>query len=155
MGSCWYCLTEPAYSGTSTLLLLAQSLQVCFIEFSLDVFQFTALPGQRSYFSRLSAFRPSSFIFALSVDIKSTALGEDTIWIWMRWHALLPYYMKTRTKRAAEWLQEALQNSCKEAGYSSRKFWLFGAALWSRLKAISSALAAVERTHKNAVSAAK
>ena len=38
---------------------------------------------------------------------------------------------------AAEWLQEALQNSCKEAGCSSRKFWLFGAA------------------HKNAVSAAK
>ena len=108
MGSCWYCLTEPAYWGTSTLLLLAQSLQVCFIEFSLDVFQFTALPGQRSYFSRLSAFRPSSFIFALSVDIKSTALGEDTIWIWMRRHALLPYYMKTRTKRAA------LQNGFKK-----------------------------------------
>ena len=30
---------------------------------------------------------------------------------------------------AAEWLQEALQNSCKKAGCSSRKFWLFGAAL--------------------------
>lgn len=70
---------EKAYSGTSTLLLLAQSLQVCFLKFSLDVFQFTALPGQLSYFSRLSAFRLSSFIFALSVDIKSTALGEDRI----------------------------------------------------------------------------
>ena len=27
---------------------------------------------------------------------------------------------------AAEWLQEVLQNSCREAGCSSRKFWLFG-----------------------------
>ena len=41
----------------------------------------------------------------------------------------LPVRNAQRCCSAAEWLQEALQNSCKEAGCSSRKFWLFGAAL--------------------------
>ena len=42
---------------------------------------------------------------------------------------LTPVRNAQRCCSAAEWLQEALQNSCKEAGCSSRKFWLFGAAL--------------------------
>ena len=43
--------------------------------------------------------------------------------------AFTPVRNAQRCCSAAEWLQEALQNSCKEAGCSSRKFWLFGAAL--------------------------
>ena len=41
----------------------------------------------------------------------------------------VPVRNTQRCCSAAEWLQEALQNSCKEAGCSSRKFWLFRAAL--------------------------
>ena len=46
---------------------------------------------------------------------------------------------------AAEWLQEALQKSCKRAGCSSSKFWLFRAAVESPLTAINSAVAAVQK----------
>ena len=48
------------------------------------------------------------------------------------------------TSSAVEWLQEALQKSCKRAGCSSSKFWLFRAAVESPLTAINSAVAAVQ-----------
>ena len=45
----------------------------------------------------------------------------------------------------AEWLQKVLQKSCKRAGCSSSKFWLFRAAVESPLTAINSAVAAVQK----------
>ena len=43
--------------------------------------------------------------------------------------ALLTYLYEMSS--AAEWFQEALQKSCKRAGCSSSKFWLFNAAVES------------------------
>ena len=59
----------------------------------------------------------------------------------MDWGQCFPY----ETSSAAEWLQEALQKSCKSAGCSSSKFWLFHAAVESPLTAINSAVAAVQK----------
>ena len=102
--------------------------------------------------SKYSVSRPRSSIWWREEPLQQDKVSYSSEWM----SALIkPVRNAQRCCSAAEWLQEALQNSCKEAGCSSRKFWLFGAALWSRLKAISSGLAAVERTHKNAVSAAK
>ena len=44
-----------------------------------------------------------------------------------------PVWNEQRCCSAAEWLQEALQKSCKRAGCSSSKFWLFHAAENSRI----------------------
>ena len=57
----------------------------------------------------------------------------------------LCYPILYETSSAAEWLQEALQKSCKRAGCSSSKFWLFRAAVESPLTAINSAFAAVQK----------
>ena len=52
-----------------------------------------------------------------------------------------------RTKRAAllQHCRMASQKSCKRAGCSSSKFWLFNAAVESPLTAINSAVAAVQK----------
>ena len=47
-----------------------------------------------------------------------------------------PVRNEQRCCSTAEWLQEALQKSCKRAGCSSSKFWLFRAAVESPLAAV-------------------
>ena len=57
----------------------------------------------------------------------------------------LCYPILYETSSAAEWLQEALQKSGKRAGCTSNKFWVFEAAVESPLRAINSAVAAVQK----------
>ena len=82
------------------------------------------------------------FVLNGPVLISSRLLNRCTS---LKTHLYRPVRNEQRCCSATEWLQEGLQKSCKRAGCSSSKFWLFRTAVESPLTAINSAVVAVQK----------
>ena len=82
------------------------------------------------------------FVLNGPVLISSRLLNRCTS---LKTHLYRPVRNEQRCCSATEWLQEGLQKSCKRAGCSSSKFWLFHTAVESPLTAINSAVVAVQK----------